>query len=157
MAGLGVALVFIVVGLVGTFWPRRGPSGDVLEIGLPFHFTVRSNVVGVGFVIFGIVMLGGCYLAASRATPRFPLSGRVALDNGRTISGISVGLIPPEHYAVTAANGTFRLELPKPNGKNGGAYQAIVYYRDQNRLRAEIATVVIDQNWVATIDHTFVG
>jgi hypothetical protein len=148
-------LLVLILGVIGMFWPRRSPSGDVLEVELPFHIKVKSNVMAVGIVVAGIVLLTGGNWAASRDMPKFPLNGRVALDDGQTVSGISVGLIPPEHSAVTAANGTFKVEVPKPRGNESGSYQAVVYYRDRGRLRAEIASVVIDQNWVATIDHRF--
>ncbi len=155
VAAILAGLLFLTLGVIATLWPRRTPSGDVLEVEFPWHIKMKSNVIAIGVVIAGGVLLLGAGWFAARATPKFPLTGRVALDDGRTVSGISVGFIPPEHHAVTAADGTFRLELPRPGGNEGGSYQAVVYYRDRNRLRAEIASVNIGPNWVATLDHKF--
>jgi len=154
LSGLLAGLVFLTVGVIGMLWPRRTHTGGVFEF-VWGRFKVRSNVMAFGVVIGGIVVFFGSGWFASRTTPRFPLTGRIALDDGRTISGISVGLVPPEHYAVTAANGTFKLEVPRPSSNETGSYQAVLYYRDRDHLRAEIAPVNIDQNWNATVDHKF--
>jgi hypothetical protein len=153
--GLLAAILLMIIGAVGSIWPRRSPSGDVLVMDFFGKVKVKSNVMAIGVLTGGIVLLGGLLLAASKTTPHFSLTGKVVLDDGRSISGINVGLIPPEHSTDTSSTGTIRLEVPRPCGSGIGAYRAVVYYNDGKRLRAEIASVNIDGNWVATIDHRF--
>jgi hypothetical protein len=153
--GLIAAFFLIVVGVVGTIWPRRARSGDVLVLEFFDKLKVRSNVMAVGVLTAGVGLLATSGWAASLATPRFALSGKVVLDDGRGLSGISVGLIPPEHSTETTSTGTInKLDVPRPSG-NATTYKAVVYYNDGSRLRAEIASVIIERNWTATIDHRF--
>ena len=128
VAAILTGFVFLVAGVIAMLWPRCTPSGDILEVELPWRIKVKSNIVGLGVVIAGGVLLFGAAWIASWTTPKFPLTGRVTLDDGRTVSGISIGLIPPEHSATTAANGTFKLDVPRPSGSGAISYQAVIYY-----------------------------
>lgn len=155
LAAVVLAMFMVGAGVIGVLWPRRAPSGDVLDVKFG-KFAVKTNVMAVSVLLGGIGVLSLAGYGSSLATPHFPLSGKVTLDDGRTVSGISVGLIPPEHSTDTTATGTVRLDVPRPSGNGAtGTYKAVVYYNDGKRLRAEIAPVNVDRNWVATIDHRF--
>ena len=154
VAAIIAGLVLLIVGAVGTLWPRRTVSGDVLEVELPWSIKVKSNVMAIGIMLVGGGLIVGAGWTASRATPTFPVSGTITLDDGRPAYGISIGFIPPQHHADTQTDGRFSTELPKLTD-DSGSYQAVVYYRDRDRLRAEIAKVDIDRHWNGRVEHRF--
>lgn len=151
-----VSLLFGVLALIG---------GIVLlvvipELRQPIECTFRGfTVKTAGGMPAVIVLVGAAFVGfpvwhAYKSPPKLPVSGKIQTSDGKTISGILIGVIPASYLTLTLSDGSFSLNIPKGDDS---AYQAILYLPNGEPPLFHMEGVKFNAKGDARFDHTLTG
>ena len=129
-------------------------KGNVVDVKINFlgHLRARSWVVAP-FAI-GAFLIGFPLWKGYEKPQTLPVSGKIAFVDGRSASGIIVGVLPTSsHATLTIADGTYKLKVPR--SAPGDTYQAVVHVPNSNPPESVLGVVKFDADGLGTFDYTF--
>lgn len=159
-AEITAALALGAILLIGALWLLLRQqvfvdhTGNVVDIKISVlgHIRARSWVVApfaIGAFLVGLPLWKGY-----EKPQTLPVSGRISFADGRSASGIIVGVLPTSsHATLTIADGSYRLNIPR--GALGETYQAVVHVSNSNPPEFVLGVVKFDADSRGAFDYTF--
>ena len=151
-------VVLLIGGLILLFKERHivdPASKDVVEIEVPWLGKFKMNFPAAIAILAGGLLVGYPLWRGYDSPPKLPVSGKVQIGQGKTISGILVGVLPSSHTTLTQADGHYFLNIPK--GEKGMTYQAVVYLPNNNPPLFHVDVVKFNADGQGSFDYTLSG
>jgi hypothetical protein len=136
---LSVGTVATLCGIVLIFIRRTGAS----QIEIPYvNLKISTDIPGVVVLIIGGILLGYPLLKAYEKPQTFSVVGSMTFSDGSPVSSLAVGILATNRMALTVADGTYRVTIPKDDEAHN--YQVVVQIPNTNPPRFTLGAVRLD-------------